>query len=563
MRQARIPLTLLCNQNCGFCNQRAPIDSRLDVKKRIDECDAEEILLSGGEPTLRNDLPGIVAYAKKKARVILETNGALLDEKRVGALKRAGLDRARVHLPAWECDEITRDPGGFSRTQMAIDLLRSAGIEVEFAAPIVRANRDSLPELPRHIRGTLHVGAPVDAPDPSTLLPLEEAAQVLHRVAMAAREVGVSVRVDPSAPIPPCLMPDPPRVAHLFSLTRGGAERERYHQVAACKECVVSDRCPGVPHEMAVRPIREDRTRRRLTLISTVEEQTARELCTTELHREPDGSAVETAIVRVNFHCNQACRFCFVSTHLPPPSDDAVKAAIARVGTGPIIFSGGEPTLNPKLLEWIRLARAQGVQSIELQTNAMRIDESYARALDIDVALVSLHAADAQTSDAITEAPGTFDKTVRGIDALARTEIELRLNFVFCERNRTQFSEFVDFVGARWPKAKIVVSFVASSTELVPRDASLIPRYCDILPHLAEGIRRARVPVVGFESMCGIPLCLVPEDLSSFFQLPEAPAHPEFMKTDTCRACSLEPRCWGVRRGYAELHGTSELRAVQ
>ncbi len=557
MRQARIPLTLLCNQNCGFCNQRAAVDARIDVKQRIDECEAEEILLSGGEPLLRNDLPGIVAYAQKKARVILETNGALLDEKRIEALKRAGLERARIHLPAWECDEITRDPGGFSRTRASIDLLREAGIEVEFAAPIVRANRDSLPDLPRHIQGNLYVGVPIDAPDRSTLLPFEEAATVLHRVAMTAREVGVTVRVDPSAPIPPCLLPE--RMAHLFSLTRGGAARERYRQLADCCECVVSDRCPGVPHEMKVKPIREERTRRRLTLISSVEEQIAREVYGTELHREPDGSAVEAGIVRVNFHCNQACRFCFVSTHLPPPSDDAVRAAIAKVGTGPIIFSGGEPTLNPKLPEWIRLARAQGVRSIELQTNAMRIDE----ALDIDVALVSLHAADAETSDAITEAPGTFEKTVRGIDALAKTKIEIRLNFVFCEKNREKFPDFVDFVGARWPNAKIVVSFVAASTELVPRDASLIPRYCDILPHLAEGLRRSLVPILGFESMCGIPLCLVPENLSSFFELPVAPRDPEFMKTETCRECSLESRCWGIRRGYAELHGTSELRAIQ
>src|SRR4029079_16832071 len=141
-----------------------------------------------------------------------------------------------------------------------------------------------------------------------------------------------------------------------------------------------------------------------------------------------------------------------------------------------------------------------------------------------------------------------------------------RLNFVLCERNWRQFADFVDLVARRWPKASIVVSFVGPLTELVPRDRELIPRYEDVLPVLAEGIRRAEalgVKLHGFESMCGVPLCLVPRDLAGYFQLAEVRDEPgEFLKTEACHACSLEKRCWGLRRGYAELYGTGELRAV-
>jgi len=34
----------------------------------------------------------------------------------------------------------------------------------------------------------------------------------------------------------------------------------------------------------------------------------------------------------------------------------------------------------------------------------------------------------------------------------------------------------------------------------------------------------------------------------------------EFVKTDVCRACSEGHRCYGVRRGYAEVYGTRERR---
>jgi MoaA/NifB/PqqE/SkfB family radical SAM enzyme len=579
VRTQHVPVTRLCNQNCAFCTERRPVEEVFRVRASLEAAGDAEVLITGGEPTLRRDLPGIVAEAKKRSpRVWIETNGALLDEPRIAALKRAGLDGARLHVPAWgeACDAITRDPGGFARTRAALDLLAHAGLLVELAAPVVRDNRQLVAKIPPQIAAlpvrALWLGVPVRAPDPETLLPLEEAALVVAETASAARAAGVTVRIDPAAPIPPCLLPDPGRLGHLFSLTRGGAVRDDHERVEACARCAVADRCPGLPRgvRVEVHPIRDERTRRRLSLISTVEEQIEREIFQPEMHRFPDGTILPGGIVRVNFHCNQACRMCFVSTHLPPPSDRAVEEAIARVGTGRLTLSGGEPTLNSKLADWVRLGKRLGAREIELQTNAVRLADaaltlSLAEA-GVDFALVSLHAVDAETSDAITEAPGTFEKTLRGIDELCRTRIHVRLNFVICERNWRQFADFVEMVAARWPKAEIVVSFVGPSTELVPRDRDLIPRYEDVLPVLAEGVRRAEklgVKLHGFESMCGVPLCLVPKDLSGYFQLAEVRDEPgEFLKTETCHACSLEKRCWGLRKGYAQLYGTGELRAV-
>jgi hypothetical protein len=80
--------------------------------------------------------------------------------------------------------------------------------------------------------------------------------------------------------------------------------------------------------------------------------------------------------------------------------------------------------------------------------------------------------------------------------------------------------------------------------------------------------------------MCGLPLCLVPEGVPIARDAPlpdgfnrragSTPAFAslrfdggEFLKAEPCTRCSLEPRCWGLRRGYAEMHGTGELRAVE
>src|SRR5262249_22107666 len=150
------------------------------------------------------------------------------------------------------------------------------------------------------------VGVPVSAPDATTLLPLAEAAQAIVETARAGRAVGLRVQIDPAAPIPPCLLPEPGHVAHLFALTRGSAERADHLHPPACAGCTVRDRCPGLPRaalardpSLTVKPIADDRTRRRLSMISTVQEQIARELTTRSAQRLPDGSTVQELLVRI------------------------------------------------------------------------------------------------------------------------------------------------------------------------------------------------------------------------------------------------------------------------
>jgi hypothetical protein len=88
------------------------------------------------------------------------------------------------------------------------------------------------------------------------------------------------------------------------------------------------------------------------------------------------------------------------------------------------------------------------------------------------------------------------------------------------------------------------------------------------MPALLKGLGRARahgLEVGGFDSMCGIPLCLVPPaeraPLLHLAPIPEGIDRGEFVLAPACAHCSLRGRCYGVRRGYAALHGTDELQA--
>jgi len=594
MNVARVLTNETCNQHCAFCNARRPeertaVAGSAAVRQRMDDAlaaGARELVFTGGEPTLRADLEKIAAYARGRGAqgITLETNAALIDDARAAALAAAGVTRARVHTPAWgdAADAITQDPGGFAAARAGMDALAGAGVALELSVPIVRANAELVEQIPQRAAQsglaieTVIVVIPIGAPDPDTLLSVGEAAAIAEQLARRCRDVGIAARFDVNSFVPPCVFPHPGRVAHMFSMTRGGAERTGYGRDATCETCQVADRCPGAPEgvDLERTPVREDRMRRRLSIISSVQDQIARELVTIEMTRAPGGETVETHTVRVNFHCNQSCQFCFVSTHLPPAEHEAVREAIVTCASrgARLSLSGGEPTLNPRLAEYVQMGADGGAREIELQSNAIHLgDRERVRALEragLTDALVSLHGSTAEISDAITDAPGTFDLTVVGIDALAASAVRTRLNFVFCEANRTDFPDYVDMVVKRWPRIVLTISFVASSTDVVPRTRAMMPRYGDILPALSEGLRKAResgLRVSGFESMCGLPLCLVPDDLARFFDLaaiPEGADQGEFLKPEPCRSCALSERCFGIRTGYAALHGYAELRPV-
>ena len=588
-RTLRISTNETCDLRCGFCNgrrdhERAEVAGGPALRTRLLEAIAakpDTLVLSGGEPTLRADLVPLVAWIRSRttAAVLLETHGLHLDAL---ALRAAGLSAVRLHVPAWgrRLDAFTEHAGAGVALAATVKALSAAGLPFETVTPVVAANLDHVESIPEHLASAgprvVWFSVPTSSPRPTSLAAVPLATAAAARFVRSARRVGLPVALDPAAFVPPCVFEHPAALAHVFALNPGAAERPGFARTEACEPCTVRERCPGLPagHRHLARPLRSSTMRRRLTVIGTPAEQVQRELVTRETYRRPDGSSMPAAIVRVNFRCNQSCTFCFVSTHLPDPDHQDVLAAIDAIAAarGSLALSGGEPTLNPRLLEYIRYAKAAGVGEVELQTNATRLAQDGLAAklaeAGVDRAFVSLHGLDAATSDAVTEAPGTFAQTVLGLDALAHTAIAVRINFVLCQRNHHQFPYFVRMVAARWPHAAVNVSFVAPSTDLVPRTRALIPRYEDVLPHVAEGMLAGEalgVTVDGFESMCGIPLCLVPGALQRF--IPFSDADPgssaeEFVKPAGCGSCVLRARCFGLRRGYAELYGTDALRPV-
>jgi len=106
LRLAEISLTDRCQCRCAHCfaASKAPEDEHTatEVETLIEELarlGVMEVCFSGGEPLLHPDTIPLVAFASEKGLLVrLISNGILLDENMVGALKHAGVGWCCVSL---------------------------------------------------------------------------------------------------------------------------------------------------------------------------------------------------------------------------------------------------------------------------------------------------------------------------------------------------------------------------------------------------------------------------------------------------------------------------------
>lgn len=295
----------------------------------------------------------------------------------------------------------------------------------------------------------------------------------------------------------------------------------------------------------------------------------------------PDAEASHQTkgLLRLTMACNERCPFCNVPVEdYPRPTPEAAEIAAqldAFVASGErtLTISGGEPTLlRRRLCALVAEARARGIPFVELQTNAILIDEAYAQELaraGLTSAFVSLLAPDAALHDRLAGLEGAFPRCLAGIDALLDAGLRVTLNPVFARPSQDLVAAYVDFVAARLPRVRsISLSAVQPHGRARSALEDLLPDYERLGPSVREA--RARARLHGIELLnpyCGLPLCVGwEEDLHASVEAVEAEAggwreRPgienagDKRQGPPCRACALRTRCGGAWFAWWELRG--------
>ncbi len=152
-------MTRRCNLKCMHCYAHAKdIEFQNEMtteqgKELIDdlaEFGAPVILFSGGEPTIRNDLPELADYARSKGmRAVISTNGTLIDEKMAKVLKEIGLSYVGISLDGVrETNDMFRGmPGAFDAALSGLRNCQREGIKVGLRFTINKKNVADIPAI--------------------------------------------------------------------------------------------------------------------------------------------------------------------------------------------------------------------------------------------------------------------------------------------------------------------------------------------------------------------------------------------------------------------------------
>jgi MoaA/NifB/PqqE/SkfB family radical SAM enzyme len=273
--------------------------------------------------------------------------------------------------------------------------------------------------------------------------------------------------------------------------------------------------------------------------------------------------------VRLTFDCNNRCVFCLDSdTHDGRMrARDDVKRQILdgrRAGATRLILSGGEPTIHPDYVDFIRLGARAGYRKIQTVTNGRLFSypDFLGRCLDAGLSEItfSLHGPDARVHDALVGVQGAFAEEVAGLraalaDGRAVVNVDVVINRANVRHLATMLERFIA-MGVREFDLLQVVPFGRAFTD--GKD-TLFYDLEEARPHLAAALAYADRPDVhlwwnrfppqhleGHERLIQDPYKLNDEvrgRKEEFARLLDEGAPLDSRDPARCRYCYLEPLC--------------------
>lgn len=267
-----------CNNHCHFCVQgdkrsrfgARPAEELREILRR-ERARLDAVVFTGGEPTVRRDLPELVAFARELGyrAIQIQTNGRMFAHR--GYVERLVAAGATEFSPALHGhvaalhDHLTAAPGAFAQTVAGIRNLKALGLYVLTNTVVTRPSYRHLPEIAR-----LLVSLGVDQFQLAFVHPVGTAGtefrEIVPRLELAAPYLRAALQVglDAGRPayteaVPACLLPGYeacvaeriiPRTA-IYDAEETIADYTRYRldegkaKGPACRECVHDAGCEG------------------------------------------------------------------------------------------------------------------------------------------------------------------------------------------------------------------------------------------------------------------------------------------------------------------------------
>jgi len=153
-----LAITYRCNDNCAHCYNARPRDypelstqQWFKIIDRLWEIGIPHIVFTGGEPTLRDDLPDLIAHAEQNGQITgINTNARRLSDTRfVEKLVEAGLDHVQITVESHDPeihDAMVRANGAWRQTITGLRNVLNTRLFVMTNTTMLRQNSPYLGE---------------------------------------------------------------------------------------------------------------------------------------------------------------------------------------------------------------------------------------------------------------------------------------------------------------------------------------------------------------------------------------------------------------------------------
>ncbi len=162
--------------------------------------------------------------------------------------------------------------------------------------------------------------------------------------------------------------------------------------------------------------------------------------------------------VRLSYDCNNHCTFCLDSNAHDGTMRDNLDIKVQIIegrkkGAERLILSGGEPTMHPNFLDFVKLGKRAGYPKVQTVTNGrmFKYPAFLGTAADngLDEITFSLHGHNAKLHDALVGTPGAFVEETAGLKAaLASGRFIVNIDIVINKMNIRHLPEMLEtFIG--------------------------------------------------------------------------------------------------------------------
>ncbi len=152
-------ITGVCNLRCSHCylsaRHRWPGELTTQEGFRLIEqmakAGTELLILTGGEPLLRKDLPALARHAVEEGiSVVLGTTGTLISRATGRMLKESGVVAAGISIDSLDAakhDDFRGVPGAWQQALKGMEACRDEGLDVLVHTTALKMNYEEIPEI--------------------------------------------------------------------------------------------------------------------------------------------------------------------------------------------------------------------------------------------------------------------------------------------------------------------------------------------------------------------------------------------------------------------------------